>query len=327
MKDLKNKIYSPVYLLMGDEPYYIDKVSDFIAAHVLTDAEKTFNQLVMYGKDTDVPSLINNARRFPMMANSQVLILKEAQEMKKIEELSIYIDKPQQSTILVINYKYGSLDKRTKLYKLIAEKGTVLESNKLYENQVPDWISSHLAEKGYSIDAGAAVILTEYLGSDLSKIAHELDKLMLILPKGTSVVNSAIIEKNIGISKDYNNFELSKALSQKNVLKANRIVGYFAKNPKASPLVVTVQIIFNFFTKLLTYHYLSDKSRNTAAAALGIKPFFLSEYEQASKKYSAGKVVEIISLLREYDLKSKGVDNISTSDGELLRELIFRIMH
>jgi DNA polymerase-3 subunit delta len=327
LQDLKNKIFKPLYFLMGDEVYYIDLITDYIAKHVLRDSEKTFNQLIMYGKDTDIANIINTARRFPMMANYQVVIIKEAQELKKLDDLIFYVDKPLKSTILVFNYKYASLDKRTKLYKTLAEHAVILESKKLYENQIPDWIIGYLGKSGIAIEASAAALLTEFLGNDLSKIAHELDKLLLVLPVETKIINASHIERNIGISKDYNNFELTKALGQKNILKANKIIDYFNKNPKASAFPATIAVLFNFFSKLLLYHFLSDKSKTGIASALGVNPYFITEYEMAAKKYNLSKLFAIIEYIREYDLKSKGVINVSTADGELLKELIFKILH
>jgi DNA polymerase-3 subunit delta len=327
LNDLKNKIYHPIYLFMGDESYYIDLLTDYISKHVLTEAEMTFNQMMFYGKDAEVRSIIDAARRFPMMANYHVVIVREAQELKKIEELIFYVEKPLKSTILVINYKYSTLDKRTKFYKALAGNAEILESKKLYDNQVPDWIVNFLRKDGISIDAEAAVLLTEFLGNDLSKMAHELEKLRLVLPEGTTLINKLHIERNIGISKDYNNFELTKALGQKNVLKANRIADYFGKNPKAAPFTVTIQVLFSFFSKVLTYHFLTDKSKSAVASNLGVNPYFVSEYEQAAKKYNPSKTVAIISYLREYDMKSKGVGSSSVPDGELLRELLFKILH
>jgi DNA polymerase-3 subunit delta len=326
LKELKNKIYRPVYFLMGDEAYYIDQLTDYISGHVLTDAEKTFNQTMFYGKDADVHSIINSARRFPMMANYQVVIVKEAQELKKLEDLLFYVEKPLKSTLLVINYKYGNLDKRTKLYKALSNH-ILFESKKLYDNQVPEWIVNFLKKGGVSIDAEAAELIKESLGNDLSKIAHELDKLMLVLPEGNKMVTKTIIERNIGISKDFNTFELTKALGQKNILKANRIADYFNKNPKASPFPVTIQVLFSFFSKILSYHFIVDKSRGNVASSLGVNPFFVVEYEQAAKKYPPAKAVAIIAALREYDMKSKGVGNSSVPDGELLKELLFIILH
>lgn len=326
LKDLKNKIYKPVYFLMGEETYYIDIVTDYISKNVLSDAEKTFNQVTFYGKDAEVIKIIDACRRFPMMANYQVVIVKEAQELKKIDELIYYVEKPLTSTILVINYKYDTLDKRTKLYKTL-QHHVLVDFKKLYDNQLPDWVISYLKKSNIAIDAEAAVLITESLGNDLSKIAHELEKLLLVLPEGSKMVTKQLIERNIGVSKDYNNFELTKALGQKNILKANKIAEYFSKNPKASPFPVTIQTLFSFFSKVLIYHFIQDKSKGAVASQLGVNPYFVAEYEQAAKKYNPAKTVLIISYLREYDLKSKGVGNASTDDGELLRELLFKVLH
>jgi DNA polymerase III subunit delta len=247
--------------------------------------------------------------------------------MKKIEQLHYYAEKPLKSTILVICNKYGKVAKSTKLYKAVALHGVILDTKKLYDNQVPDWIIATLKAKGYTIDAAAAALLTEFLGNDLGRIIHELEKLMIVLPPETKIINAQHIEKNIGISKEYNNFELSKALGQRNVLKANKIIDYFAKNPKASPMPVTIPVLFNFFSKLLLYHYLPDKSRTTVASELGLHPFFVNEYEFAAKKFTPIKAVSIIGLLREYDVKSKGVGSANVPDGELLRELVYKILH
>ncbi len=324
--DLKNKIYHPIYFLTGEEPYFIDEISNYIQNNLLSEAEKTFNQLVMYGKDTDIRNVINAAKRFPMMANYQVVIVKEAQSIKGIDDLIYYIDKPLKSTILVINFKYSKLDKRKKIYKAASEKCVFLESNKLYDNQVPDWITVYLKKSGYSIEPKAAELLTEFLGTDISKIVNELDKLRILIPK-QSIITPEHIEKNIGISKDFNNFELTKALAQKNILKANRIVRHLAANQKTNPLVLTFSLLYGFFSKILGYHHLADKSRNNLSAQLGIKPFLIPEYELASKKYSSAKVQEIIGLLKEYDLRSKGVGDVSSSEADLLNELIYKILH
>lgn len=327
LAELKNKIYHPIYFLMGEEPFYIDLVTDYISKNILSESEKTFNQLIVYGKDSDIATVINAAKRYPMMANYQVVIVKEAQDIKKLDDLIYYVEKPLKSTVLVINYKYSSLDKRTKLYKALSEKAVLLESKKLYENQVPEWIIKYLKKKNINIEIEAAELLKESLGSDLNQISKELDKLLLVIPAGTSLITRLHIEKNIGISKDFNNFELTKAIGQKNVLKSNRIIDYFGKNPKASPYQVTIQVLFGFFNKILIYHFLRDKTKQTIASNLGINPYFVNEYELAAKKYSPAKVVQIIADLREFDLKSKGIGNSSVDDGDLLRELIYRILH
>ncbi|MCX6305328.1 MAG: DNA polymerase III subunit delta [Bacteroidetes bacterium] len=324
--DLKNQIYHPVYLLHGEESYFIDAVSDYIEQHVLSDLEKEFNQTIAYGKDSNVLTLMSYAKRFPMMANYQVLIVKEAQDLDKIEDFLPYVEHPLTSTILVLCYKYGKLDKRKGLYKAIEKHGVAFESAKLYDNKVPDWINDYLRQRKYAITPKAAALLTEFLGADLGKIVNEIQKLLINIPAG-SEINEAYVEKNIGISKDFNVFELQKALAMKNVVKANQIILYFAANPRENPLVKVIPILFSYFSKVLLYHYLPDKSRNSVAAALSINPFFVSDYQQAAKSFPVGKTITIISYLREYDLKAKGVDNISASDGELMKELIFKILH
>ncbi len=327
LQDLKNKIYKPIYFLMGEEPYFIDVITDYIASHVLDEAEKSFNQTVLYGKDTDIANVINTARRFPMMANYQVVILKEAQTLNNIDDLVYYAEAPLQSTILVVNYKYKNLDKRKKLYKVLDSAGAVFAFDKLYEDKIPSWINSYLSRRGISIDLKASMLLTDFLGNELSKVVNELEKLILTLPKDSKTITADQIERNIGISKDFNNFELHKALSRKNVLKANRIIYYFDKNQKNNPISLTISSLYYFFSKVLMYHFIKDKSRKNAASVLRINPFFLTDYELAARHYSAAKVVQIIGLLREFDLKSKGVGNVSTTPGNLLKELIYKILH
>jgi len=330
ISDLKKKIYYPVYLLTGEESYYIDRISDFIENNVLTEEEKEFNQSIIYGRDVDVPTIISYAKRFPMMSNYQVVIVKEAQDLDKpkpkMEELVSYVENPLSSTILVLNYKYKKVDKRKKFAKLIAKKGVFFESKKLYDNQVQSWITNYIQNKNLKITPKASALLAEYLGTDLGKIANEVGKLTINLKEGEEI-NDILIEKNIGISKDYNIFELQKALAQRDIVKANRIANYFAANPKDNPIVKTIIILYNYFSSILLYHRLKDKSRNNVAAKLGINPFFVKDYEIAARNYNIAKVVKIISYLREYDLKSKGVDNISATDGELLKELLFKILH
>jgi len=326
-KDLKNKIYHPIYFLCGDEPYYIDKITEYIMQNVLTEAEKSFNQTVIYGKDTDAVVVTNTARRFPMMANYQLVVVKEAQDLKNFDDLIHYVKSPLKSTLLVINYKYKSLDKRKVIYKSLQENAVYYESKKLYDNKIPEWISNNLAKRNYKIEPKAAILLTEFLGNDLSKVSNELDKLIIVLNDNTKTITSQDIERNIGISKEYNNFELQNALRTKDVLKANQIINYFADNQKNNPIVVTLSLLYQFFSRILIYHSLADKSKNNVAASLKISPYFTSDYESAARVYSPSKVVQIISLLREYDLKSKGYGNVSTGPGDLLKELIFKILH
>jgi DNA polymerase III subunit delta len=326
-EDLKNRIFKPVYLLMGDEPYYLDLVTGTMQNTILQESERSFNQLVLYGKDTDVISVINASRRFPMMSNYNLVILKEAQNLKSIEELSHYTEKPLASTILVISYKYKNLDARTKLYKSILAQGVVFESKKLYDDQVVGWIEKYLKARGYGIDATGGILLAEFLGSDLSKIAGELDKLILTLPQDSKKVTPSHIEKNIGISREYNNFELQKALIQKNPQKAFRIAAYFGDNQKNNPFILTVSSLYYLFSRLIAYNGVKDLSKKEIAAALKVNPYFLGDYELGYKNYPIHKSIRIISILREYDVKSKGIDNVSYSPGELLKEMIYKILH
>lgn len=329
ISDLKNRIYKNVYFLNGDEPYYIDLIIDYIEDNVLSEEEKSFNQVVLYGEETDMPSIINTARRFPMMSNQQVVIVKEAHYLRDLDRLSTYLEHPLDSTVLVISYKYKKLDKRTSLYKELNRNKNVelYTSDRLREYQVPDWIDNYLNEHNIKAERNVSHILTEYLGSDLSRIVNELDKLLIALPEGEHNITAADIEKRIGISKDFNNFELQNAIGRRDILKANLIVNHFGHNPKDNPMPVTMAAIFSFFRKLLIYHFLRDRSRNNVASILKINPYFVSEYEMASRNFDARKTVQVISLLREFDMKSKGVGNISGSEGDLLKELVFKILH
>ncbi len=326
VSDIKKGNLKPIYFLMGEESYYIDKISDFIEETVLDEAEKGFNQQVMYGRDATIEDIVGAAKRYPMMAERQVLIVKEAQDLSRnIEKLVSYAENPQPTTVLVLNYKYKKLDKRKKIYKVIAKSGLIFESKKLYENQVSDWIRRVLSGKKYQVEPKAAQMLVEFLGTNLSKISNELDKLMLILPEGT-IINPTHIEENIGISKDYNNFELRKAVGEKNVVKANRIIAYFAENPKNNPLVMTISLLNSFFTQLLLFHSLDDRSKNSVAKMLGVNPFFVDEYFLAARNYPMRKVAQVIAFLRDADIKSKGVGANQTHK-DILKELLFKILH
>lgn len=326
LTDLENKVYYPVYFLYGEEPYYIDAISHYIEENVLTETEQEFNKTVVYGKETDPMSIISYAKRFPMMANYQVVVIKEAQDIKEIEKLQPYVEKPLKSTLLVICYKYKKPDNRTVFAKTLKKNGVLFESKKLYENKIPDWIKGYLIKRGYTITPQACMLLSEHLGTELSRITNELGKLVINVPEGTEI-NGTHIEQNIGISKEFNIFELQKAIGTRNIVKANQIVRYFAANEKDNPLVKTLGILNNYFNKVLIYHQLKDKSRQNAASVLGVNPFFVNDYQITSRNYSMGKLEQIFSLMREYDLRSKGVNNASVTDGELLKELIFKIMH
>ncbi len=325
--DIKSGKIKPIYFLMGEEPYYIDKISDYIEQNVLNEADKGFNLMSLYGRDVTIDDIIGHAKRYPMMADRQVIIVKEAQDLSRtIEKLAAYANNPQESTMLVVNYKYKKIDKRKALYKAIKKIGVVFESKKLYENQVSDWIIRVLASKKISIVPKAAQMLVEFLGTDLSKISNELDKLQIVL-SNTNQITPELIEENIGISKDYNNFELRKAIGQRDVVKAYQIVSYFANNPKDNPMVVTVSLLFSFFSQLLHFHGLADKSKRNVAAALRVNPYFVEDYTIAARNFPMRKVSAVIALLREFDVKSKGVGSSNVSHGDLLKELLFKIFN
>ncbi|REE82053.1 DNA polymerase III delta subunit [Lutibacter oceani] len=327
VSDIQVGNIKPIYFLMGEEPYYIDKISEFIENNILAEEEKGFNQMVLYGRDVTIEDIVDNAKRYPMMADRQVVIVKEAQDLSRtIEKLVSYAQNPQPSTVLVLCYKYKKIDKRKALYKAIQKSGLVYESKKLYENQVADWIRRVLAGKKYKIDTKATLMLVEFLGTDLSKISNELDKLMVVLPV-ESIITPSAIEENIGISKDYNNFELRKAVGERNVLKVNRIINHFAQNQKANPMVVTISLLNSFFTQLLIFHSLKDKSKNSVAKALGVNPFFVSDYSVAAKNYPMRKVSQVIAFLRDADVKSKGVGANALPASDILKELLFKIIH
>lgn len=325
INDIKNGNTKPIYFLMGEEPYYIDVISKYIEKKVLSEEEKGFNQMVLYGRDVSVEDIISNAKRYPMMAEKQVVIVKEAQDLSRtIENLVGYAENPQPTTILVFCYKYKTLDKRKKLAKAVAKTGVLFESKKLYDNQVPDWIKRVLAGKGYTITPKAAQILVEFLGNDLGKVNNELEKLQLILKPGEQITPQ-LIEENIGISKDFNNFELQNAIGAKDIKKAFAIIQYFSQNPKNNPLVMTVSLLYSFFSKLLKYHALSNKG--DAAKALGVHPFFIKDYQTAARNYPMKKVSAIISAIREVDMKSKGVGAANLPQGDLLKELLVKIFN
>jgi DNA polymerase-3 subunit delta len=327
VNDIKNRKLKPIYFLMGDEPYYIDGVSDYIEKNVLSEEEKGFNQMVLYGRDVSIDDIVANAKRYPMMAEYQVVIVKEAQDLSRtIEKLAEYANNPQPSTILVINYKYKTIDKRKTLYKTLQKVGVVFESKKLYENQVAEWIRRTLSSQNYTIVPKAAQMLVEFLGNDLSKISNELDKLKIILPKGTQITPEHV-EVNIGISKDYNNFELRKAVGERDTFKAFQIINYFAENPKDNPMIVTVSLLFSFFSQLLHFHGLHDKSPRNVASSLKINPYFVNEYILAAKNYPMKKVSAVVSTLREFDVKSKGVGANALPQGDLLKEMLVRILN
>jgi len=327
VNDIKAGNIKPIYFLMGEEPYYIDKLSEYIEQNVLAEEEKGFNQTVLYGRDVSVEDIVATAKRYPMMADRQVVIVKEAQDLSRtIDKIESYVNNPMETTVLVFCYKYKTLDKRKKVTKLLAQNGIVYESKKLYENQVGDWIKRVLAGKKYTIDPKANAMLVEFLGTDLSKINNELEKLQIILPQGT-IITPQHIEENIGFSKDYNVFELRKAIGERNQIKAYKIAENFAHNPKEYPLVMTTGLVFGFFVQLLKYHGLKDKNPKNVAAAIGVNPYFLKEYDLAVKNYPMRKVSQIIGALRDVDVKSKGVGANALPQSDLLKEMLYKIFN
>ena len=328
VRDIKAKKFAPVYLLMGDEPYYIDEITNLLTDSVVAEDMKDFNQTVLYGLETNVADVVTAARRFPMMSDYQLIVIKEAQRLAKIDELEIYTSNPLKSTVLVINYKGGTVDKRKKFAATSSKNGVVFESKKIPDYKMAGFISSFVQTKGLGIDDKSAEMLAGYLGNDLSKLSNEMDKLIITLDGANKRITPEVIERNIGISKDFNNFELLKAVVQKDIFKANQIAEYFDKNPKNNPYIVSLSVLFNFFSNLMICYWASDKSDNGLARELGLRsPFMARDYVLALKNYNAFKCMEVIGLIRTYDAKGKGIDNMSTSVGQLLKELLYKVMH
>ncbi|MDE7379318.1 MAG: DNA polymerase III subunit delta [Paraprevotella sp.] len=328
VRDVRAGNFAPVYYLMGEEAYYIDRISDYIVEKALKEEEKDFNLTVFYGTDTDVQTVINAAKRYPMMAERQVVLVREAQSLSNKDMLSFYLEQPQPTTILILCHKHGALDRRKKLASDIQKVGVLFESKRIYDNQLPAFVINYLKRKGAGIDADAAQMLSEYVGCDLNRMAGELDKLILALSENNRRITSAFIETHIGISKDFNNYELLNALVQRDVLKANRIVKYFNSNSRNYPIQMTVSVLFNFFSNLMLAYYAPQKTEEGIAAWLEQPRWQVSRNViPAMKKYSGVKVMQIIAELRRTDAKSKGVDNPNTPDGELLRQLIYFILH
>ena len=328
LKELRAKQYRPVYYLMGEEPYYIDLIADYITDNILTETEKEFNLTVVYGADVDIATVINAAKRYPMMSEHQVVVVKEAQNIRNMEELSYYLQKPLLSTILVICHKHGVLDRRKKLADEIEKTGVLFESKKVKDAQLPAFITSYMKRKGIDVEPKATAMLADFVGADLSRLTGELEKLIITLPKGHTRVTPEQIEKNIGISKDYNNFELRSALVEKDVLKANKIIKYFEENPKTNPIQMTLSLLFGFFSNLMLAYYAPEKSEQGIANMLGLRtPWQAKDYLAAMRRYNGVKTMQIIGEIRYADAKSKGVGNPSLSDGDILRELVFKILH
>ena len=326
MSDLQARKFKPVYFLTGEEEYYIDQISDYIEANVLQEAEREFNQTVVYGRDTDMLSLDSEVKRFPMMSEFNVVIVKEAQVLKKWDLMAPYFENPSSSTILVICHKHKKPDGRNKGIKQLKANGVYFESKRLYDNQVPAWIENQVKSLGYGIHPRASALLAEFLGTDLSKINNELSKLIINLEEGKTI-DEQLIEENIGISKDYNPFELNNALGARDIMKANRIIQHFGRNEGANHLPLVLPAVYRFFAQLLLFKSLAGANPKVAASKMGINPFFLKDYQRASQNYNQKKIARIMTSLRKADLRSKGVGAANMPNYEILKELVFEILH
>lgn len=334
--EIKKGQFAPVYLLMGEEGYFIDSLTDMLSDSILQEHEKAFNQIVIYGKDTDEGTIINYARQMPMMGGRMVIIVKDAASLRKIENLSLYTASPLASTVLIIACKGKSVDKRSALYKHTLAKGVVFESPRPYDNELAPWVATYLrATKGCAIEEKALKMVIDYLGTDISKLVGEMYKLLTRLPRETKVITADHIEQNIGISKDFNNFELVEAVAQKNFAKAMRIADNFARNPKEHPLVVSTSTLFGYFQKLFTINYKEWQTKYKGMPAVSdaelaglikVSPYVLGSYKQAAKLYPNKKIFLILGFIREYDMKGKGINSGGADQGELLRELLMKIM-
>lgn len=334
LEELKKQIYKPVYFLMGEEPYFIDAIADYIEENVLNEAEKAFNLTVAYGKDIDIASIVSLAKRYPMMANYQVVIIKEAQNIKnldaseigkKINPLLSYLQQPLSSTILVICYKDKKLEKNRKIYKTIEKCGVIFESKKIYETKLPAWISNQFKLRGKNIEHKAANLMADYIGNNLSSIINEINKILIFLENENEITVSHI-EKLIGVSKDFNNTELFKAIGSKNITQANRILLYFQSDPHQHPVQKTMVWLFEFFSKVILLKEFQGLSDTEIANKLGVSTYYLNDYKTTAKNYTRNHLIQNIHLIREYDMKSKGVESLA--DGhELLKEMVYKIMY
>lgn len=331
LQKLKAGEYSPLYFLHGEESFGIDLVSDYIEEHGLTEAEKGFNLSVMYGKDVSLRQVLESARRFPMMAQRQVVIVKEAQELAELKKkdgqtaLARYAQSPVPSTVLVFAHKHKKIDGRSEMAKALAKHAHLIESKKLYDNQVPSWIKSYCTGRGWPIQEKAVRLLSEYIGNNLSRIAKEIDKLLIGYPQGKEITEE-IVARQVGMSKEYNVFELQTALAHRNVLKANQILKYFEADPKGHPLIPMISMLYNYFSKVLLIHHNSGKNAKELASILKVNPYFMKEYQVAARNYPLAKTVRAIELLHKTDLGAKGVDR-NASDIALLKEFVYRVLH
>ena len=332
LRKLRQKEYAPLYFLFGNEPFYIDQITSHIEANVLAESEKGFNQIILYGKDVEMADIINNARRFPMMSDRQVVIVKEAQEIQDInrqdgqEKLESYVNNPLPSTILVLAYKNKSLDKRKSLYKNLDKSAIVIESNKMYDNQLPGWVTSYVEAKGHEVDIHAVQILVDSIGNNLERLSNEIDKILINYTEKITIT-PGVVQKYVGISKDFNSFELQRAIGVLDIVKANQIINYFAANSKIHPIIPVIALLFNFFSKLLVINKSLNKDPKSLASATGVNGYFINEYIHASHNYPLQKVIQNIHYLREADLRSKGVGIGNIRDGEILKELVYKLLH
>ena len=329
MRDLKSRKFAPVYYLMGDEGYYIDQISDWIIDNVLQPEERDFNQTVVFGSDVTAAQVVDMAKRYPMMAERQVVVVKEAQNIKNTEAFEAYMQKPVPQTMLVFCHKNGSLDKRKRLASLVEKAGVLFESKKLKDAALPPFIENYLKARGATIDKKSAQIIADSIGADLSRLAGELDKIILSLPEDDRRGTPQVVEDQIGVSKDFNGFELRDAIVNRNIFKANQIINYFDKNPKAGSIYSFLPLLFNYFQNLMIAYYAPQRqSQEGVAQWLGLKsPWGAKDYMTGMRNYSGVKVLQIIGKIREIDAKSKGLDNPNTPPGELMKELIFYILH
>ena len=323
--DWGKKIYKPVYWLEGEEEYFIDKVMDYAEHQILNESETGFNLSIFYGKDAEWPAIINACRRYPMFAERQVVLLKEAQQMRDVEKIEAYINNPLSSTILVVSYKEKKVDGRTKFAKLLKEKGVLLSTKKIWDNQLPEWTQEMVSLKGYEITRKALMLLVDHIGNDLTRLENEVDKLLINLGKRKNITEDDI-EEYIGISKEFNVFEFQNAIAQKDFARCMQIIQYFGANPKAAPIQFVLPSLYSFFSKLFIIHGLGSRDEKTVATATGVNPFFVKDYLQALKLYSYPDVEKAILLLHQYNLRSIGVHDTGTDDDELLKEMIFKIL-
>ena len=328
MSELKSGVYRPVYYLMGEEGYFTDRITGYIMDNALTEVERDFNLTVYYGLDTDIDTIVTAAKRFPMMAERQVIVVKEAQMLKNLDSLLFYLQSPQPTTVLVFAHKNGSIDKRKKVATELERTGVVLDSKKLRDDQLPSFINSDLREKGLVADNKSVLMIKESIGADLSRLAGEIDKLAIALPQGEKAITPELVEEHIGISKEYNNFELQNALVNKDILKANKIIQYFARNPKKNPIQMTLALLFSFFSNVMMCYYSPDKSERGVAEFLGLRSAWgVGDYIKAMRNYKAVHVLDILHLIRLADAQSKGAEGPQTTDGEIMRELLYKILH